>query len=1019
MKALSRQQGATLFMTLLAAFKILLFRYTNQHDIVVGTPVAARNRADIENLIGFFVNTQALRSHLSAEMSFTELLAQVRTTVLEGQARQDLPFEKLVEELQPERSLSHTPIFQVMFALQNVPMPSLELRDVNVTSVAATVKTAKFDFSLSFEEQPDGLTGTLEYNTDLFDAATMTRLLHHYETLLEDAVRAEKTALGELQLLTEDERRQLLVEWNDTAAPSSSVPVHQQFEQQAESQPDAIAVACGEQIVSYGELNRRANVLAERLRARSVGPEKVVGICTDRSIEMLVGVLGVLKAGGAYLPLDPHYPQERLKFMLEDSGAVLLDGQGDGDWGAKREVKVDFDLHNLAYVIYTSGSTGRPKGVGVSHGALLNLVSWHNAAFDISSSDRATLLAGVSFDASVWELWPYLCRGALLDIPPDELRSSPAGLRDWIAQHDVTVSFVPTPVAEPMLSLDWPTHTNRSAEISSLPLATKPQSPSQSPRSNVTLRTLLTGGDRLHTWPPSTLPFNLFNNYGPTENTVVTTSGLVKQQDAANTAPTLGRPISNVDVYITDQRGQPVPVGVPGELLVGGESLARGYLNRPELTAELFVPDGLSGKAGARLYRTGDLTRYLPDGGIEFLGRIGSQVKIRGHRIELGEIETALREASGVREAVVQCLEQLPGELCLVAYVVPEAAVVTTDDLRSTLREKLPDYMVPSFFVMLDELPITDNGKIDRQALPRPATEVDDEPAKPRTPTEELLTNIWAEILRLRRARLHDNFFDLGGHSLLATQVISRVRETFKVELPLRALFENPTIAGLAQTVDAALQAEAAGTLTPIERVDRAGNLSLSFAQQRLWFIDQLSSGNTVYNIQVAVRLIGSLDRIALEKALNEIVRRHEILRTSFAVCDGVPVQVIAPEYSVSLPSEPATSIESVFAEEARYAFDLSKLPLVRFRLVQLSETEHALLLTMHHVISDGWSLGVITHELASLYQAFVNDEPSPLAELPVQYADFAHWQRQWLTGEVLDNQLAYWKKQLSGLPTL
>ena len=1051
LKTFSRQQGATLFMTLLAAFKTVLFRYTNQRDIVVGTPVAARNRADIENLIGFFVNTQALRSQLSAEMSFTDLLAQVRTTVLEGQARQDLPFEKLVEELQPERSLSHTPIFQVMFALQNVPMPSLELRDVNVMSLAATVKTAKFDFSLSFEEQAVGLVGTLEYNTDLFDAATMTRLLRHYEELIESVIRGERRNLGDLKLLTEGERRQLLVKWNDTAAPSSSVAVHRQFEQQAEMQPDAVAVSSGDEVVTYGELNRRANALAQKLRGLGVGQESVVGICTERSPEMLVGVLGVLKAGGAYLPLDPHYPQERLKFMLEDSGALLLDGQWVKDFcesGAAGDLnEEEINPDNLAYVIYTSGSTGRPKGVGVSHRALLNLVSWHLDNFGISSSDRATLLAGVSFDASVWELWPYVCRGASLDIPPDELRSSAEGLRDWIVQRDITISFVPTPVAEPMLSLDWPTgslsatnerngsQADPSTEIHAVPLATHPslfplatKLQSHLPLATglqsqllypLALRALLTGGDRLHTPPPATLPFALFNNYGPTESTVVTTSGLVQPQDANGAAPALGRPISNVDVYITDQRGHPVPVGVAGELLVGGDSLARGYLNRPELTAELFTPDGLSGKSGARLYRTGDLTRYLPDGEIEFLGRSGSQVKIRGHRIELGEIETALRGANGVREAVVQCLEQLPGELCLVAYIVPEDCVVTTDDLRSTLREKLPDYMVPSFFVTLDELPLTDNGKVDRQALPKPVAEVEDGPSRPRTPTEELLSNIWAEILRLRRVGLHDNFFDLGGHSLLATQVISRVRETFKVELPLRALFESPTIAELGQSVDAALQAEASGTLTPIERVDRAVNLSLSFAQQRLWFIDQLSSGNTVYNIQVAVRLIGELDRVALEKALNAIIRRHEILRTSFTVRDGVPVQVIAPEYSISLPSEPAASLESVFAEEAGYAFDLSKLPLVRFRLVQLGETEHALLLTMHHVISDGWSLGVITHELASLYQAFANDEPALLAELPLQYADFAHWQREWLTGEVLENQLAYWKKQLGRLPTL
>ncbi|HEY6804818.1 MAG TPA: amino acid adenylation domain-containing protein [Pyrinomonadaceae bacterium] len=1005
LKVLSRRLGATLFMTLLAAFKTLLFRYTGQAEIVVGTPVAGRNRADIEGLIGFFVNTQAIRTQLSADMSFGELLVQVRTAVLEGQARQDLPFEKLVEELQPERSLSHTPIFQVMFALQNVPMPALELSGLTVSSVAATVKTAKFDFSLSFEERADGLIGTLEYNTDLFDCTTMTRLLGHYERLLQDVVNSEETKLGDLELLTTAEREQLLGEWNDTAAERpSSLCVHQQFEQYAESNPNAIAVWCGEQSLSYGELNARANALARQLRRLSASAtENIVAICTDRTIEMFVGTLGILKAGAAYLPLDPHYPRERLDFMLQHSGASMLLTKESIQELVSRGLdqntdvpQANIDLDNLAYVIYTSGSTGRPKGVAVSHGALLNLVSWHNSAFNISASDRATLLAGVSFDASVWELWPYLCCGASLDIPPDDLRSSPEGLRDWITDRAVTVSFVPTPVAEPILALDW---SNESK-----------------------LRMLLTGGDRLHTWPARTLPFTVVNNYGPTENTVVSTSGLLDNDDRApGIAPTIGRPISNVEIYIVDQRGESVPVGVTGELLVGGGSLARGYLHSPELSAELFVPDGLSGRTGARLYRTGDLARYLPNGEIEFLGRSGSQVKIRGHRIELGEIETALRETDGVREAVVNCWEQLPGDQCLVAYVVPAdgGGVVTRNDLRSKLREQLPDYMVPSFVVLLDELPLTDNGKIDRRALPAPVlAEVQDDTAL-RTPTEELLTNIWAEILRLRSVGLDDNFFDLGGHSLLATQVVSRVRETFKIELTLRALFEHPTIAELAQRVDTVLQAEAGGTLTAIERVDRSGKLSLSFAQQRLWFIDKLSSGNTVYNIQVAVRLRGHLNYRALENALNEIIRRHEVLRTHFATSDGLPIQIVAPEFSVSLRCEQGRTIEEVYAEEARHSFDLEKLPLVRFRLLQLSEKEHALLLTMHHIVSDGWSLGVITQELASLYQSFAGDQQSPLPELAVQYADFAHWQRGWLTGEVLENQITYWRKQLGQIANL
>jgi amino acid adenylation domain-containing protein len=837
----------------------------------------------------------------------------------------------------------------------------------------------------------------------------MTRLLEHYRQLLEDVVASEQTRLGDLEMLTDDERQQLLVEWNDTdTAPATSLCVHEQFQQHAATAPDAIAAICGEQTLSYGELDRRANALAQRLGRHCVGTENIVGICTDRSLELLIGVLGVLKAGAAYLPLDPHYPRERLNFMMQDSGAsFLLMPESFQDLKAEEETPfVNTDLENLAYVIYTSGSTGRPKGVAVSHSALLNLVSWHVENFNVTAADRSTLLAGVSFDASVWELWPYLCRRASLDLPPDELRSSPEALRDWLTKREITVSFVPTPVAEPMLGLEWSKQTK--------------------------LRSLLTGGDRLQAWPSPSLPFAVVNNYGPTENAVVSTSGWLDVAAATNgTAPTLGKPIDNVRLFILDQRGSPVPVGVTGEVYVGGESLARGYLKRPELTAESFVPDALSETAGARLYRTGDLARYASDGTIDFLGRIGNQVKLRGHRIELGEIETALRETGGVREAVVRCWDPHAGDQCLVAYVVRDesAAVTSVNDLRMALRERLPDYMVPSFFVALEELPLTENGKVDRDALPAPVTsEIETGAVAPRTPTEELLANVWAEILRVRSVGVHDNFFDLGGHSLLATQVVSRIRETFKVELPVRALFEKPTIVELAQSIDVALQSETGATLTPIERVDRTGKLPLSFAQQRLWFIDQLSTGNTVYNIQVAVRLTGSLDHRALAHALNEIVRRHESLRTRFVTRDGMPVQVVEPELTIALPvtdlshvpeREREDAIKRACVDEGSRSFDLRKLPLLRVRLLNFADAEHALLLTMHHIISDGWSLGVITHELATLYQAYTTDQPSPLSELSVQYADFANWQREWLRAEVLDSQLAYWKKQLGQVPTL
>ncbi|HEX6862831.1 MAG TPA: amino acid adenylation domain-containing protein, partial [Thermoanaerobaculia bacterium] len=676
------------------------------------------------------------------------------------------------------------------------------------------------------------------------------------------------------------------------ARPGSGrfLPVHRRFAELARRTPGALAVADGGRRVSYGELAGWSGALARRLRSLGVGPEARVAVCLPRSPELVASVLGVLEAGGAYVALDPGSPRERLAFQLQDCGAtVLLAGRGAvaglgeslglrcvfpaEETGRTVERGPEVAPGNLAYVIYTSGSTGQPKGVEISHGSLLALVDWHVRAFGVAAEDRGTLLAGVGFDASVWEMWPCLTTGAALSVVPDEVRATPAALIEWLAREGVTVSFLPTPLAEAVLPLRWPRSTG--------------------------LRFLLTGGDRLHLPPPPSVPFTLINNYGPTEATVVATSGEVPP-GAIDGLPPIGRPLPHARAFIVDERLLPLPAGTagtagtPGELLVGGSGLARGYLGRPDLTAERFVPDPFGGP-GERLYRTGDLVRTGAGGELEFLGRIDDQVKIRGHRIELGEVEAALARHPGVREGVVTAWEDAEGGQRLVGYVVPEAPAPTARELRELMLESLPDSMVPSGFVFLESLPYTASGKVDRRALPEPAGALLAEPgAPPRTATEARLAELWSEVLRCGAVGVHDSFFELGGHSLLATRILSRVADLFGVELPLRALLDAPTVADLAARIDSAAVTDLV-PLAPLSPEERAGLLPLSFAQEALWFLDRLQPGRPVYNVISRAALRGRLDLAALAGALDALLRRHDSLRTRFPEVDGEPRQQVEP----------------------------------------------------------------------------------------------------------------------------
>jgi amino acid adenylation domain-containing protein len=804
LKELTHHEGATLFMTLLSAFSTLLYRYSGQRDILIGTPIANRNRAETESLIGFFVNTLVLRTRFSEQMTFRELLGQVRETALEAYAHQDLPFERLVEELHPERTLSHSPVFQVMLDLQNAPMRDLELQGLRLTELPFDSRMAKFDLTLTVNDSDGRLSALLEYNTDLFDAATVRQMAQHLKRLLEAAVSNPDEQVARLRLLTDDERQQILFEWNDTQAENeSTLCIHELFERQAAAKPEAVAVVLEDERLTYRELNERANKLAHHLRRLGTGPESLVGVCFERSAEAVVAILGVLKAGGGYLPLASQQPPDRLSFMLADAGAKVLLTQEhllprmlgqqiqviclDKEWPAIEKESTENPRSNVltetsAYLIYTSGSTGKPKGVLVSH---RNLVHSTFARFRYYREllKSFLLLSPFAFDSSVAGVFWTLCQGGMIVIPKEESHRDPAYLAELIAQHSVSHLLALPALYELIL---------RQARVGKL----------------TSLRTVIVAGESC---PPElverhaeTLPeAALFNEYGPTEATVWSSAHRCDSRPGQRPVP-IGRPVANTQIYVLDPQLQPVPVRVSHEVYIGGEGLARGYLNHPDLTAERFIPNPFSVKPGARLYKTGDLARFLLDGNIEYVGRNDFQVKIRGYRIELGEIEFALAQHPDVREAVVLASEMKGRDKQLTAYVVlNEAGTASAKQLKEFLKERLPEYMLPVSFVVLDALPLTTTGKVDRNALPidQIGAEATENYLAPRTELEQVLAGIFSEILSLERIGANDSFFDLGGHSLLATQVMSRVREAFQLEVPLRTLFKAPTVAAFAAAI--------------------------------------------------------------------------------------------------------------------------------------------------------------------------------------------------------------------------
>lgn len=1022
LEQLARSNSVTLNTVIQGAWALLLARYSDSDNVVFGVTVSGRpaELMGSDEILGVFINTMPLRVRITPIDRLGEWLQRVQGINVELRHYESTPLVQIQGWSQIPRGAS---LFDSVLVFQNYLLDSAVQEYGRTFGIEAVDVEGWTNYPLTITVVPEErLTAIFSYNRRHLNDEMVGQLARHWTAILAGMIEKPDIRLAELSLLSDQERHRLLMDWNDTRrSHQANQCLSDLFETQVALTPERIALSDDGVDLTYREIDRRANQLAHRLMKDGVGPDVRVGICLERSTNLLIAILGVLKAGGAYVPLDPAYPIERLSYMLHDAQVAVVVTQGPllaaigttewrvidlHDWASVGRESPDKpcvtrSAEQLAYVIYTSGSTGRPKGVMVRHAGAVNFLLAMQDIFHLSSRDVLAATTSISFDIALLEWFLPLVVGArtvmisrdivvdgprlaheLERIGATVMQATPSGWRSLFAAEKVP-----------------PVRVLCGGEAFPLELARK----------------FLTEG------------FETWNLYGPTETTVW--SMISRVANADDVVP-LGRPIANTQIYLLDSAFNLVPIGVPGELYIGGDGLARGYWQQPGLTAERFVPDPFGMNPGQRLYRTGDQARYRPDGTLEFLGRVDHQVKVRGYRIELGEIESALGRHPQIRRSVAVVRDE-QGDKRIVAYVVPETGSdVSPDDLRRVLRDQLPDYMVPSTFVMLEEFPLTPNGKVDRKALPAPEySQSDARPSAFKTPTEEILAGLWADVLSLKHVGVHDNFFELGGHSLLATQVMSRIRTSFQIELPLRSLFEAPTIEALSAVIEQAHPGGDETRLTPLAAAERCEPLALSFAQQRLWFLAQLEPESWSYNLSFALRLTGTLDIDALSKSFEQVIARHETLRTTFHASDGEPVQVIGSVGEFALPLDDLSglteerrdeSVREAASVEVRRPFRLDEDRPIRARVLRLTEQEHVLLVTLHHIAADAWSMTLLANEIAVFYQARVGQSANTadlLPPLPVQYADFAHWQRRRLQGPVLDAHLAYWKQRLGVNP--
>jgi len=1017
-KALAQRQRVTVFMVLLTAFKVLLYRYSGQSDITVGTPIANRQRAELEPLIGFFVNTLALRTRINPGDSVLDLLQQVRRLTLEAYAHQDVPFEQVVEALQPERSLAHAPLFQVMLVLQTAPVPPLELPDVDLTLLQTDISTAKFDLTLELEDAGQSLVGHWLYNTDLFEATTIERMAAHFESLLAAVVEDDSQPVGTLPLLTQVEQTQLLQGGHALLTPLPTACLHQLFESQVALTPDAIAVTFEQQHLTYQELNARANQLAHYLRDLSVGAEVLVGLCIERSLEMIIGILGILKAGGAYVPLDPSNPPQRLQFMLQDAQVPVIVTQTpllatlpdsavqtvclDRDWSSIAQAPVhnprsETTADNLAYVIYTSGSTGKPKGTLIPHRNVVSLLRATQTLYNFNDQDCWTLFHSYAFDFSVWEIWGALLQGGRLVVVPYWVSRSPQEFYDLLVEQKITVLNQTPSAFRELIQVDG-----------QAPLDALSQ-----------LRYVIFGGEALQA--QSLLPWferrgdehpQLVNMYGITETTVHATYQPLSKATLQAAGRSVGKALANLQVYILDRHLQPVPIGVPGELYLSGLGLARGYLHRAGLTAEKFIANPFG---EGRLYKSGDRARYRPGGDIEFLGRIDYQIKIRGFRIELGEIERVLVSHAQVQQCVVIVREDIPDHQQLVAYVV-SSADLAQESLKVHLRAQLPDYMVPGVIMPLATLPMTLNGKVDRKALPAPErVSRSTKFQAPQTDLEKTLAAIWQDLLRLEQVSIQDNFFELGGDSILSIQMIAQARKA-GLSLSPKQLFQHQTIAALATSVEQ-------GTPVPIlaQQGTVMGAVPLTPIQQ--WFLAQNWSNPHHYNPAVLLQVPPDLDVDALRQSLHHLAMHHDALRLRFiqqaghwqqfhaeAVGELLPIEVIDLSH-LPAAEQPTTLTEITNQQQA--TLHLSSGPTGRVVLFQLGHQQpQRLLFVLHHLVVDGVSWRILLSDLADLYRQTLASSPLQLLPKTTAFQDWAFRLQTYAQSGALQDSLQYWLRR-------